>query len=94
MNFRLFKINRLKKKLMVLDNRVAGILKTSPQLTYCAYICLANRIPYGSEVFNLLKLNQDIATIKYRIQKLSLENFNYEIKKESRQKAGDKETFN
>jgi len=75
---------------MVLDKKAAGIFKTTPQLTQCAYICLANRIPYGSEVFNLLKLNRDIATIKYRIQKLSLENFNYEIKKENREEVIDK----
>ena len=86
MNLRLFKLNRLNNRLAILLGKLGGILETATQLSY--------RIPYNSKAFNLLKLNQDIAITKNQIQKLTLESFNYRIKKENRQKTVGKEIFN
>ena len=86
MNLRLFKLNRLNNRLAILLGKVGGILDTATQLSY--------RIPYNSKAFALLKLNQDIAITENRIQKLTLESFNYRIEKENRRKTVGKEIFN
>lgn len=74
MNFRLFRLNRLNKKLAILLGKSGGILKTATQLSH--------RIPYDSRAFSLLKLNQAIAIIQNQIQGLTLEELNYRIEKE------------
>lgn len=73
-DFRLFKLNRLKKKRTVLYNKVEGMLVTARQLNY--------DIPYNSKAFNILKLNQAIATIDNQLQKLTMENLNSKVEEE------------